>query len=297
MKTILWLGIIALGCARAQALDVTQGATNITISATGKPVLVYRHAGYPFKPYAAQLYSPAGVAVLRDSPADHKHHHGLMFALEVNGVNFWEEIPQSGHQIQRTLDVSDGVITQQLDWQTAAGKSVLRETRILQPHTDSNATLLTWQNRLETPADTEAVTLTGHHYFGLGMRFITSMDKVGTFLNASGRPGEVVRGTERLVPATWCAYTAPAGGKPVTVALFDHPDNLRYPARMFTMSQPFAYLSATLNLWKEPFVLKTGQPLELRYGIAVWDGQADVQQIEQTYHHWLKLTPKLRPRP
>ena len=47
------------------------------------------------KPYADQLFSPAGVQVLRDSPLDHKHHHGLMYALAVDGVNFWEEFASS----------------------------------------------------------------------------------------------------------------------------------------------------------------------------------------------------------
>ncbi len=94
--------------------------------------------------------------------------------------------------------------------------------------------------------------LDGHHYYGLGMRFLTSMDSGGRFFNSSKQPGEVVRGSERLVAAKWCAYTAKADGKPVTVAIFDHPSNPRHPNKMFTMTPPFAYLSATLNLWKEP---------------------------------------------
>ena len=31
-----------------------------------------------------------GCSAPRFAP-DHKHHHGLMFALSVDGVNFWEE--------------------------------------------------------------------------------------------------------------------------------------------------------------------------------------------------------------
>ena len=64
-------------------------------------------------------------------------------------------------------------------------------------------------------------------------------------------------------------------GKPVTVAIFDHPKNLRHPAKMFTMSTPFAYLSATCNVWKEPITIKAGKPLDLRYGVAVWDGEVE----------------------
>ncbi len=56
------------------------------------------------KPYVDQLLSPAGVQVLRDSPSDHKHHHGLMYALEVDKVNFWEENSRnSGREKQNSL--------------------------------------------------------------------------------------------------------------------------------------------------------------------------------------------------
>jgi hypothetical protein len=99
----------------------------------------------------------------------------------------------------------------------------------------------------------------------------------------------VVRGTERLSPAKWCAYSAPAEGKMVTVAIFDHPANLRHPNRMFTMSEPFSYISATLNLWQEPFTLKAGEPLNLRYGVAAWDGKIDATKVEKTYQQWLSL--------
>jgi len=119
---------------------------------------------------------------------------------------------------------------------------------------------------------------------------VESMDKVGTFFNASDAEGEGVRGTEKLTRATWCAYTAEADGKPVTVAMFDHPDNARHPAYWFTMYDPFSYLSATLNLWKEPMTLKTGQPLTLRHGVALWDGRIDKDTVEKAYQRWLAAT-------
>ena len=37
--------------------------------------------------------------------------------------------------------------------------------------------------------------------------------------------------------------------------MFDGPDNAR-PVRWFTMNNPFAYMSATLNLYKEPMTLE-----------------------------------------
>ena len=50
------------------------------------------------------------------------------------------------------------------------------------------------------------------------------------------------------------------------VASFDDPHNVRHPNRMFSMAQPFAYLSATLNLEKEPLAIAAGKPLDLPGG-------------------------------
>ena len=253
----------------------------VVIRRNDKPAAEYCLENVPFKPYVSQLYSPNGVAVLRDNVPDHPHHHGLMFAVAVNDVNFWEERANSGHQVQRHLELRTGELTQELDWIAPGDKVLLRERRTVKVHRDADlpATLLTWRSRLQSKDD---VTLTGHHYFGLGMRFAASMDKIGKFINSANATGDVVRGEERLTVAKWCAYT---DGK-TTTALFDHPDNARHPSRMFTMAAPFAYLSATLNLWKEPFTLK--EPLDLRYGVAVWDGETLAKEIEQLYSRWLK---------
>ena len=74
----------------------------------------------------------------------------------------------------------------------------------------------------------------------------------------------------------------------MTVAIFDHPSNPRHPNKMFTMSPPFAYLSSTLNLWKEPLLLKTGEKLNVNYAVAVWDGETSAEQVDSLYEKWSK---------
>ena len=116
------------------------------------------------------------------------------------------------------------------------------------------------------------------------------MDSGGRFFNADDKQGEIVRGDERLTPVKWCAYSAKADGKPVTVAVFDHPHNFRYPASMFTMSTPFAYLSATCNEWKQPITIKAGIAARspLRRGRV--GRRVDKNTVENLYHGWLKLS-------
>lgn len=258
-------------------------------AADGRPVLTYEAAASPNKPYVAQLYTPGGVAVLRDAPADHLHHHALMFAVSVAGVSFWEEKAAGGRQVPLTLRQMPDRIEQTLAWTTPEGRIVLREERLVQAWPGRTATLLSWRSRLRPPADAASAVLTGSHYYGLGARFVTDMDRGGEFSFGAATAGEVVRGTERLTSAPWGAYAAVVAGKPVTFAIFSHPGNVRHPPRLFTMTAPFAYLAATLNLWKEPYSLSAARPLELRYGVALWDGRQDAAAIEAMYRTWVKL--------
>jgi hypothetical protein len=289
--------------ATADQLRITSDDSTVSVSDTGRPVLRYRYANVPMKPYVDQLFSPGGVQVLRDSPHDHQHHHALMFATAVDGVDFWSEVGQGfGKEVHKSLgtvtattndDIGMARFVERLEWVGPASKKpLLLERRAIRTfHTpDLGATLIGWRCRLQTPPDKDAAVLTGSHYFGLGMRFVESMDSGGRFCNAEGKTGEIVRGDERLTSVKWCALTAKADGKPVTVAIFDHPKNLRYPAKMFTMSTPFAYLSATRNEWKEPITIKAGKPLDLRYGVAVWDGEVDKKTVEKLYNRWLQLS-------
>jgi hypothetical protein len=146
--------------------------------------------------------------------------------------------------------------------------------------------MLMWESRLAVPTGKETVTLTGSHYFGLGLRFIRAMDAKGAFRNAGDKPGSVFRGEERLVRSDWCAYTAQADGEDVTVAMFGHPDNPRHPTTWFTMAKPFAYLSATLGLHEKPLEIAEGRLLRLRYAVVLWDRRVEPEEIDRLYLQW-----------
>ncbi len=149
--------------------------------------------------------------------------------------------------------------------------------------------MLTWESVLASPSSNEAPVLSGSHYHGLGLRFIRSMDATGEFRNPDNDPGVVFRGEERLARSRWCAYTAQADRKIVTVAMFDHPENPRHPATWFIMAKPFAYMSATLRLHEEPLKLVSGTLLVLRYGVALWDGRPEMEEIEALYRKWAEM--------
>ncbi len=302
-----WFVLVSAWCvsfgalrAEGQVVSVSPSPDGLAVRIGKRLVLDYRHKDDPAKPYVKRLHTPSGVNVLRDSPHDHLHHHALMFALAVDGVSFWTEKKKDGRQIHQSARIhscdAGGGFIEKLEWRSPDGMTLVDEQRTIQVHEDAalsefGATLLTWESRLSAAGNTDR-KLSGAHYYGLGMRFLVSMDKGGKFVNSEAKEGKIFRGAERLLSAKWCAYLAKADGKPVTAVMFDDPGNVRHPATWFTMPKPFAYLAATLNLHEKPLMLKVDQPLMLRYGVAVCDGHLTAQQLETLYRLWVKKAPR-----
>lgn len=274
------------------SLNTTIGDKAVSIRAGDAVLLNYRYGGVPFKPYVKELFTPAGVNVLLDAPHDHLHHHALMLALGIDGIDFWGETPGCGHQKHSEFKKLKGAagFVESLYWaDPKSGKVLVDEKRtILACLVDEGkATLVTWQSVFAVGEGVEKVSFDGRHYFGLGMRFVRAMDG-GRFFNADKAEAVVYRGDENLVRSRWCAYTAKVDGKTVTVAMFDAAKNARHPATWFTMKKPFAYMAGTLALYKETLELKEGDRLNLRYGVAVWDGEVSSERIEAVYREWIK---------
>lgn len=302
----LLLGWMLFGDPAAQAADSLQVVAEhgtVTVRRADREVLVYQSAPNPYKVYVRSLTTPAGIQILRDSPHDHIHHRSLMFAVGVDNVDFWTEAPatrpgkqvpvgQTGSHAQTVDGRWQAAIEQEIEWQDADGRVLMRESRCLRLDggTLPDATLLVWDSRFRTPPEKPRVELWGRHYFGLGLRMVSSMDKGGKVLTATEDAGESVRGTERLLAGAWCGYTATVDGDPVTVAMFNHPEN-GPPATWFTMTGPFAYVSATLGLKDEKLALTADAPLRLRYAVVLWDGEKSPEQIAHAYSRW-KAEPK-----
>ncbi len=290
------LSVLSGSCAVARSpVRIAVEENTVSVRSDERLLMLYRYDDVPFKPCVQKLWSPKGVNILRDAPADHLHHHALMFAVAVDGVNFWEEHGEPGRQIHRSFsdirvdaekENAIASFTEHIDWVNPRSKEVLlkeaRTTKVCESD-EHGCTMLAWRSKFEVPADKQSATLAGSRYFGLGMRFLKSMDTGGQFRNADGETGVEATNDKK---ARWCSYTAEADGKPVTIAIFDHPDNPRHPATWFTMEEPFAYLSATLNLYDEPLKLNSGQSLVLCYGAALWDGKVEADQIDKLSKAW-----------
>ncbi|MCL2744212.1 MAG: PmoA family protein [Planctomycetaceae bacterium] len=284
--SVLFLFIVSFAAAAEQYPAVI-------LQVGDKPVAEYRHEGVPFKPYISVLRTPTGLNILRDAPHDHLHHHGLMFALAVNGCNFWEEHGKPGTEKTVSFTAEKSSLKTELDWNIPSGETVLKEARSVSVARNAEVVLLDWTSVLKAPAAVPAcLDKSNHHYFGLGMRFDQSMDKGGRFFNNTGgeHKGDAVRGDERLTPCNWAAYTAKLNGQPVTATVFGYSSN-PIPTLVFSMGdagKSFAYLGISLNLHRQPVDVEPEKPLTFRFRVAVWDGETAPEVIEKEYQRFVK---------
>jgi hypothetical protein len=302
MTILLFAMFLSLSQSQADDVAVSDQNGVTSIQCDGQLLLEYRSQPNPMKVYVSKWCTPQGMQILRDSPHDHVHHRALMYAIGIDTCDFWSEVPPQdyGRQvpvggITTSSSSSNGLsqvkIEQTINWVSPQSEVLAVESRMITAHRGAvnSASLLTWAFTLTPTEAKPRVELWGRQYFGLGMRMVESMDTGATFLTPGDEQWTTVRGSEKLTRATWCALHAKADGKPVTVAMFDAPGNPRHPATWFTMNAPFTYLTATLDLDKEKMTISRDKPLQVKYGVAAWDGEVDKAEVERAYQAWLKL--------
>lgn len=288
--TLIILGFCFFEVFSGNKLEV--GKNSVNISSDGKKICIYKFQDVPFKPYLKEFYTPSGLQILEDAPPDHLHHHGIMFAVAVNGVNFWEERAEtSGKQIHLDFDfvnpleldgkINFSVFKEQLDWVAPDGKVLVKETREIRSGywKEKDASIIFWKTNLKNPSSDSKVELSGNHYFGLGVRLLTTpADRVRIFAGAE-EDLENVRGDEYLRNAPWCGLVVENEKGNFSILLVDLNDSVRYPARWFTMRTPFVYVSATRNLWKEKIEIQPEAELIFNTAIVLWDGMKNKEDM------------------
>ena len=271
-----------------------------------RPLLVYVFATNQFKPYVRELYTLRGENMLRDAPKDHLHHHGLMYAIRMNGVNFWEEISAPGIEksvrlVSHKVGKGQGVLpeasfTQLIHWLAftnrhvadSAAAAFLIENRTLTLTVDekNEEVALVWDAVFEVGKNAPRLEEFGSQYNGLGMRLPQSMDKTVEFQN-SENAAYTGADSRNLIPAKWTTVSGPVDGKDVMLGLFGHPKNDRGDGNFYSLRAPvFAYLSVTQGLDKEPLVYTAGQKYRLRYLLTVYTAGKSRQFIEQRAESW-----------
>lgn len=291
--------VFVIGLATGVAAEA-QPAPDALHAQGGPLVAMAQNSPNPNKPYIAQLFAPGEnpIPLLEDSPPDHFHHHGLMFALGVNDTDFWAEkgIKNAGRQevMKTLLAPAGGGFSQSLRWLATDGTPLLEESRRVRVRATSTGAdavhWLDWESTLTPAAGLDKVRLSGHHYYGLGMRFLPAWSNKAEFLWQDAANQVIVRGDEKLTSSDWCAARCTIEDRPVTVLMLAHPANPR-PARWFTMGKPFCYLATSLNLDKEPATLPKGESWTFRYSLAVLSTPADHARLAGLAAGWKSANP------
>ncbi len=275
------------------------------VKSGSQTLCAYSFAPEQIKSYVRELAPLGGENVLRDSPFDHKHHHGLMFAIKVNGVNFWEETPGCGHErpvgpprleLGRSRDGHpQALFHHRLDWVAGAdathessdSAALLIEDRTLTVTLDESTSevALHWFSRFKVGKSVPEVELGGTNYHGLGIRFRQDLDPLATHLIAGNHPD--VSGTKLdVTPGTWGAVTFDVPGKSATVAIFPSPRNPGGETRFFSMKRPFAYLSATPGLDRKPLKFKANDTFTFEYVVATYPEVKPAGFLTRRGEHW-----------
>ena len=280
----------------------------------GRKLLTYAFATNQFKPYVRELSSLRGDDVIRDAPADHLHHHGLMYATRVNGVNFWEERDQPGHQrhikllSQGTSRSASGLpqasFTELIHWvpdgehtradTTPVALLVERRTLTLTVDEAHEEIALAWHAWFEVGTRTNRVTLHGSDYNGLGLRLPAAWDQVARYENSENAPYPA-GGKPGAVPARWGAVSHTKDGRTIQVTLFASPRSHAGTNSFFAMTEPFTYLAATQGLNKTPLEYRAGDRFAIDYLVLVYSGARTATQLETRYQSWAgELKPNER---
>lgn len=241
------------------------------------------------RPHVHPLRTPSGRILSTDGPADHPWHHALWSTIKfVNGENYWEEYGEFGRLV--TLDAfTDGpTTTATIDWIAPDGQAVaVREVRTLE--------------HVELGIDRYAIDWT----FDLAPTVTAVFDRT-PFTTWGGYGGLTLRGAadwtdtdlrlpdgaarDRLLgePAPWCALASDAA----TVALLDHPGNVRFPTPWYASNRAETYGEGWANfvnaafLWDGSLRIEAGGHLVRRHRVIVADGRLTTATVAAEFDRW-----------
>lgn len=280
---------------RMQIIPQPEGRHDI--EEDGKLVTSYHFRASEPRPYLFPVIGPAGRGLTRlghpHDPGDtHLHHHSLWVGhFKVNGEDFWGERPGGRLRHQQFERTEDGPAFARLrdlvHWENPAGRKVLIERREVTVYPAEGGRLMDFH--LEFTPAAGPVTFDQTSFGFLAVRVAKSMgvfDGGGLILNSEGginEPGVFWK------PARWCDYSGPVAqerdGTPVWngIGFLDHPSNPSHPTAWHV--RPDGWMGASFTQ-KEPYSLRPGGKLELRYRLYLHAGDAREARVEAAWHDY-----------
>ncbi len=265
------------------------------------------------KPILYPVYGPGQIGMTRNWPMkdgvkgeqhDHPHHKSIWIGHEINGLHFWSE--QGGSV--KTVDVSIG---QEIENGFVASSKWVRDTDEQTMLSDSTI----YQFGFDESArwiDCSVTFLASHGDFTFddtkeGLFAIRTHPDLrlkanpkagvgevfGNATNSEGVKGAAIWGK----PAKWLLYHGTIDGKPMSIAMYDHPQNLRHPttwhARDYGLvtANPFGqhhFMGKAKGAGK--VTIKKDKSLSLKYRVEFIGGIATAADVNSRYERFVSQT-------
>jgi len=238
-RALAILSTLAVPIFSSADVTLTRLEDRVRVEVDGQLFTEYRFREWA-DPYLFPVVGPNGETVTRHYPieearpgeaTDHPHHRSIRFSHRgVNGFSFWA--PQSnegGHIAKIELDsiesITSGPRGDLVLWNRWIGDDAvqLRERkRLAFTPLEHREMLVDYDVELFAPED-RSVTFSDQKDGGLSVRVAATMNVIR---NSRGETNDDAWGRR----AEWADFSGPdASGKPVGIAIFDHPSNLRFP--------------------------------------------------------------------
>ena len=144
------------------------------------------------------------------------------------------------------------------------------------------------RRELEQPA-TEPILVTDGNAKPSTKKFLDNTNVSGTFRSSEGKSGDTVWGTR----AKWASLAGHVGVEDITIAIFDNPTNVGFPA--YWMARGYGLfainpLGQKAYENKEPlnFTLDPGRSVKFRYRVLIASKKATNADIENSYHEFIE---------
>ena len=267
------------------------------------------------KPYLYPVYGPDSQLMVRNFPMkdlkdeehDHPHQKAFWFTHgAVNGVDYWTEGEQKGRIVHQNFSKikcsgNTGIIASHNYWIKPDRKTVqLKDERAIRFFGTEQKRYLDFYVRLTAIAADAVLGDTKEGTFGIRlaetMRVKGGLNK-GHIINADGLKDNETWGKKSF----WVDYYGPVNDQIMGLAIFDHPQNPRYPTwwhvRDYGLfaANPFGihdFEPKTATGEKTPvdagkLVLKQDESLVFQYRVILHKGNHEEGAIAEEYKKYL----------
>ncbi len=316
VQVLLWMACFSLPL--AGEVTAARDGDRIDVSIAGAPFTSFHFGDTATKPYLHPLRASDGSVVTRGYPMeeipgeqrDHPHHRGAWFSHgDVNGIDFWaNEVSQRSRGRKGVIAFdeivavesgeSEALIEADFAWNAPDGSRLLTERRVMRFGRSGDDNLVDFVIALTAEAGSVHFGDTKEGTFAVRLSTeleephwrATGIPRTGRIVNAEGAWSEANTWGKR---SPWVDYSGSLQGKPVGVAILDHPGNPKHP----TYWHVRGYGLFAANVFGEHdfhatesrdggITIAKGETLRFRYRIVIHPGRTADAEIGSKFEAW-----------